>query len=202
MKTVKIAVLLSMAWLWGCASTHVVTDKNQSINFASYKTYAWLQPEQTGDSILQEYQLLNRHITSITDYELNRRGMVKDSLQPDLHFSYSARVEQKDKTVTKRSNLPAAPIITPRGTAYWGPWLTDPTWTAFMHRPHTEAYTEGTLILNVIDPSTEQVIWSGQVSEEVDNPKRLQRDITRSVEAILKKLPVSVAQNERNAANQ
>ncbi len=201
MKTVKLAVLLSILALWGCTTGRVVTDVDQSINFSQYRTYTWAESDIQADSLFKDSKLIDKHIRSITDYELSKRGMIKDSLQPDLQFQYTTQTEEKDITVNKRVNYPMTPIVTARGTLYLGPWITDPTWAAAMNRPHTEKATEGKLILDVTDTNTGQVVWTGAVSGELDNRTNLQKDITRSVEALLKKLPMPVAQ-EHNGKTQ
>lgn len=60
-----------------------------------------------------------------------------------------------------------------------------------MGRPHVKEYTEGTLILDIIDRSTDELVWRGSVSGNVEGISRLRKQIEKGVKAIMKKYPVT-----------
>jgi hypothetical protein len=53
-----------------------------------------------------------------------------------------------------------------------------------------EEYTQGTVIVDVIDPKTQELLWRGQgVATVSDDPAKYSQDLSQSVNAILKKFP-------------
>jgi len=69
----------------------------------------------------------------------------------------------------------------------WGPSYADVT-----------TYNEGTVIIDVVDPSTHQLLWRGRgVSQVSDNPDQYQRELTKAVTAILDKFPGRSANGDR-----
>jgi hypothetical protein len=55
-------------------------------------------------------------------------------------------------------------------------------------------YQEGTLILDFVDPKTDNLIWRGvgkKVVSETTTPEKSDREINDAVEKILKKFPPS-----------
>jgi len=65
------------------------------------------------------------------------------------------------------------------------------TWTGWP-RQYTEidTYEKGTVIIDLVDPSTRQLLWRGQgVAAVSDDPDEFMRDMAKVVDAVLKKLP-------------
>jgi hypothetical protein len=53
-----------------------------------------------------------------------------------------------------------------------------------------QEYTQGTVIVDVIDPTTQELIWRGQgVANVSSDPATYSKDLAQSVSAILKKFP-------------
>lgn len=57
-------------------------------------------------------------------------------------------------------------------------------------------YTEGTLIIDVIDAKTNEHVWRGLVKGNVTDVKALQKSIDKGVKAIIKKYPGMVDPSE------
>ena len=57
------------------------------------------------------------------------------------------------------------------------------------------SYTQGRVIVDVIDPKTQQLLWRGQgVANASDNPTTYTNELRRSVNAILAKFPQATSQ--------
>jgi hypothetical protein len=76
---------------------------------------------------------------------------------------------------------------------YWDygyPWW--PRWGP-LRRPGvamTTLYTEGTLIVDVVDPRSNELLWRGQSKSEVsDDQQEYLRQVSKSVKAILERFP-------------
>jgi hypothetical protein len=57
--------------------------------------------------------------------------------------------------------------------------------------PQHYTYTEGTLIIDILDTKTNEVVWRGTVAGKVDDVANLQKQIDKGIRAILKKYPVT-----------
>jgi uncharacterized protein YlxP (DUF503 family) len=53
-------------------------------------------------------------------------------------------------------------------------------------------YTEGTVIVDVIDPKTKDLLWRGQgVAAVSNNEQQYEQELQKTVEAIVDKFPAS-----------
>jgi hypothetical protein len=57
--------------------------------------------------------------------------------------------------------------------------------------PYSSTGTDGTLILDVVDTKTGDVIWQKAISGDVSNPNRLEKQINKGVKKLMKSFPVS-----------
>jgi len=56
--------------------------------------------------------------------------------------------------------------------------------------PPAVTYTEGTVIVDVINPSTKELLWRGQGVAAVDtDPNKFARELRKAVDAIIAKFP-------------
>ncbi|TMB15002.1 MAG: DUF4136 domain-containing protein, partial [Deltaproteobacteria bacterium] len=59
-------------------------------------------------------------------------------------------------------------------------------------QPTVTEYTQGTVIVDVIDPNTKELLWRGQgVAKVSDNEAQYEQDLWKTVTAILDKFPRS-----------
>jgi hypothetical protein len=69
---------------------------------------------------------------------------------------------------------------------WWGGW--GPVWGPY--DATVTPYTEGTVIIDVIDPSTKELLWRGRgVARVSDDEKQYEQDLWKAVTAILDKFP-------------
>ena len=58
--------------------------------------------------------------------------------------------------------------------------------------PTVTQYTEGTVIVDVFDPKTKDLLWRGQgVTAVSDNEQQYEQDLKKAVEAIVDKFPAA-----------
>ena len=59
--------------------------------------------------------------------------------------------------------------------------------------PMVTQYTEGTVIVDVIDPKTKDLLWRGQgVAAVSNNEQQYEQELQKTVEAIVDKFPASI----------
>lgn len=191
MKKLLILVIVLLAGAVGQrAQAQVSTDYDKSVNFSQYKTYAWCTPDiEVGRNPVYNSPLITSNIEATLSTELQKRGLTMNPEQPDLLVGFHTYTEKRTQTVAN----PPAPLYYPFGfRAGWryfpygyGNWPYQ--WnTGFQQRQ----YTEGTLVVDFVDAKSKQLVWRGLIEGAIDNPTRIEREITRGVQKIMKEYPI------------
>ncbi|UYZ62580.1 DUF4136 domain-containing protein [Hymenobacter weizhouensis] len=165
----------------GCASTARVgvnTDFDHSVNFRTYKTWAWYpqQPTDTEGGPAQGYQsFLDKRIRAAVERELAQKGLTFTDKNPDVYVAYSARVEDK-----QRAN-PGAFGGYPFWYGYGG-------WYGRGLPPVTD-YKAGTVIIDLVDARRKELAWRGQGQAQLDEQTISETEVHRIVNSILGNYP-------------
>lgn len=178
----KILILTGfIVFTWGCSSIKITADYDGSADFNAYKTYRYYGWAEESDKILND--LDKNRIEKAFASEFADRGMTMASGDADVVISLFIVVDQKTG-VTAYNNYYGM-----SGFGYgpgWG-WGMGYTTTNY----HEYDYTVGTLVCNVFDTQSKQLVWQGVAAGEIkENPKMRERNIPLVVQAIMKKYPV------------
>ena len=83
----------------GCSSWNVSQDYDKEADFATYKTFAWIEQPTTGMGSARAAQqmntLLDKRIKGAVETQLNAKGLVKATENPDLLLIYHTGVDDK-----------------------------------------------------------------------------------------------------------
>lgn len=188
------AVLLTVASQF--AQAQASSDYDRSVDFGQYKSYAFTRPDiRTGKNPIYSSPLLMQHIQGNLGRELTNRGLTQQAANPDLLVKVHTYTENKTRTVMHSPSY--APFFPYRwGFApyrfgylpYWGGY-----YGGWNQRLYQENYTQGTLLVDMIDAKTKQLVWRGAIQGVIDNPNRLERQVARGVRKIMKDYPVKAA---------
>ena len=180
-KKIYILFGLILFGLSGCA----VTDFDKSADFTRYKSFAWGKSEVDVKNPVYDSDLINDRIRATVEAEFAKRGIVRARNNPDFIVTYHTYTEEK-KSATgpypyRYGFYPFAyyPYTFGYGYPYW------------MMRPNVREYTEGTLILDIYDNRSNELVWRGSVSGNVDYVASLKKQIDKGIKAIMKKYPVT-----------
>lgn len=103
------------------------------------------------------------------------RGYALDPRNPDFNVAYYASARERLDVTMWDYGYPGR----------WGGWGPRPTYTTA--RP----FTEGTVIIDVIDSRNNELLWRGRgVSRVSDEPGEFQNDLREAVSAIIGKFPM------------
>ena len=189
MRSYAVIVLALLMSLSGCASL-VSTNLDRSANFSQYKTFGWLPAEVKVKNPVYDSKLIDRNIKYAVEQEFAKRGIARNQTQPDLLVKYHTFTEKKKQQYNNYNPYPfygygwgMMPYRWAWRMPYYGGWG-----GGFNNREYT--YTAGTLVLDVIDNRTNELIWRGSIEGDVDNVNRLQKQVDKAVQAIMKKYPV------------
>ena len=138
----KYFSLFLFLFLFSCSSVYVISDHDTSIDFKSYKTFAYLK---SGIDKAEISDLDKRRILKSIDLELESKGLNK-SKNPDLLITFSTNAKEKIYINTDYlySNWHYNPY-------FFGPMRSFPI-----------NQIEGTLYINLIDSKTKKLIWQGK----------------------------------------
>jgi Domain of unknown function (DUF4136) len=168
-------VAISSLAVTGCASTMTVSSHvRRDVDFARYRTYDWGPADAlpTGDPRLDRNPFFQDHVQGAVEKGLFARGF-EWSDTPDLLIHYHASINQR--------------INVDRVDHDHGYCYDDDCVAGVLD------YEAGTLVLDIVDARTHQVIWRGWAQDSVDgvldNPGRMARKITEGVTRILARLP-------------
>lgn len=176
--TRAVIVPLVALVLAGCSQITVTTDHDSAANFAALHTYAWRPgPQQGVGDPRFDSTLIDKRVRAAVDRVLASKGYraASPGRTADFLVGYHAVVRQKTNTQTinqmygyRVGGLPGGP----------GSRASD--------------YDEGTLLIDVIDPATMQLLWRGSGTGVVDpqaSPEKREQRINEAVEQILAAFP-------------
>ena len=186
---ISIASLICSV-LMACATGPVIrTDVDPNANFASYRTFSFVDPLAT--SRAGYTSLLSERLKRATQAQMEWRGYVLDATNPDLLINFHANLSQRSEYVPP----PPAPWGYGYGymgfpAGYYGYWGGYPMGMG----PSVIQYTEGTLIVDLIDARRKQVVWEGVSTSVVDDMQSAssEQGVQNVVSAIFAKYPYAV----------
>ncbi len=166
---IRIATLLATAGLLlntAAMAQDVTYDYNSSADFASPETYAWVPGTNLEDEINHS------RIVAAVDAQLAAKGLrkVETSVNADLLVAYHVGVN-KDLEVTG-SYAGYRP-------GRWG-------------SARVQEVMVGMLVVDIIDPKTETVIWRGVATKDLDTdakPEKREKNINKAAEKLFKNYP-------------
>jgi len=187
----KATNLLGFVLLWasveGCATFTLTTDYDPDATFGGLKTYQWMTPRRTplGDRQLHN-PLFDKRVVKAVDAVLKQRGFRRiDSGIPDFHVGYHTAVRERIDVWSMNSLYGYPPG--------WG-------WNhyyrpghAWSYSPRMITYDEGTLVLDIVDGASRQLIWRGsyqaKLSDRPQTPEENQQCVNAAVQEILSRFP-------------
>ena len=177
-------VLLSLALLLCGAAEGFAQDVrynfDKDTDFSKFKTYKWVTIKDSDH--LNE--LTEKQITAALDAELTTKGLTKtDADNADLYIGYQTAVGSE-----KQFN------------SYSSGWGTGPGWGRGWYGGYGSTTTTGStstiyvgqLDLDMYESAKKELVWRGTVSKTIDpkaKPDKQQKNITKSVQKLLKNYP-------------
>jgi len=154
----------------------VRTDFDPAANFSSYRTFAWMPLPQNTDYRLNN-DLVDGRIRSAIENQLQAKGYQLGPVEgADFKVGYHAALEGKMDVRTINS--------------YYGyGWE---QWSTISPQTYVDEYTEGTLVVDVVDAKSNELVWrgsgQGEVRERADPDERTRR-INNAIAKILAEFP-------------
>ena len=148
MKTIiALSIIAIVTLTTGCATVNIRSESDPTADFTKYKTFNFpLNIDNFAKNVIRANPFLHKEMLNILDETMTAKGYVKTDKKPDLFVVYHATTDQKTSVTTYSGGY--------YGWGYhsWGIGYTD---------VRVDQYTEGTLIIDLVDADEEELVWRG-----------------------------------------
>ncbi len=174
--TVLGAAMLTAA----CASVSVNTDyDSQAISsMDAYQSFSWLPHPQGGDARVNN-DLIATRVMNAVDETLAASGYTKVRRGADFLIGWHASLEGKADVTTMNNYYGYG----------WGRWRRG---VVVVQDTQVREYDEGTLIIDIVDAASNELVWRGSAQARVDegasSEQRSER-IRNAVQKLLEGFP-------------
>jgi len=138
-------------------------------DFSKYHTYKWVSIEGAS----HPNQIVDAQIKQSVDSQLASKGLTKtDSDKADLYVGYQIAVDKEKQWNGYGMG----------GGIRWGGMATATSSTINV----------GTLVLDLYDPATKQLVWTGNATKTIDpgsNQEKNQKNLDKAMQKLLKNYP-------------
>lgn len=138
-------------------------------DFSKYHTYKWVSIEGGG----HPNQIVDEQIKQSVDSQLISKGLTKtDSDKADLYVGYQIAVDKEKQWNGYGMG----------GGIRWGGMATATSSTISV----------GTLVLDLYDPATKQLVWTGNATKTIEpssNQEKNQKNLDKAMQKLLKNYP-------------
>ena len=186
MRLTSLGIAVAAALL-ACSGVRVKTDYDPASDFSALRTFRWIDPELREEPRPENVvptdpftrnTLLDRRVRDDIEAQLVSRGyrVAAEGDTPDFLIRYDvvSRQIERDYPVYAGGGYYGY------GRGYYG------TGVGY---GGSSTYDEGTLIVDVIDPATQQIVWRGYGTSQSRDAWMDADRLHRSVTEILKKFP-------------
>ncbi len=170
-------VLVLLASIAGCSSLSVNYDYDQNVEWGKFKTYGWMSaPQRPSDpnSPLQNTPLLEQRVHNSVDHEMQQRGITMAD-DPDILVVYHIGTQDKIQVTD------------------WGYRYSDYYWGYGGRQIDVYQFTEGSLVIDLVDAETQNLVWRGTGTGVVDqsqkSPEEMQDRANNVIQKIMESFP-------------
>lgn len=175
----RVCLLFSIAMLAACSTVYVDSDYDKETDFSRLKTFRWVEtpPVNVGDPRIDD-TVLQARVQVAVNRELEAKGLRRlESGEVDILVNYHVTVEEK---------MTGQHLNDKYGYSQGGGWTHGArqgwSWGLGAHDAGnipTTYYEEGSVIIDMVDPTTKRLIWRGSartvVELDADDATRRQR---------------------------
>ncbi|MBT8259185.1 MAG: DUF4136 domain-containing protein [Bacteroidia bacterium] len=177
MKTTRLFSILSIALIFGCASTSdIVSEFDDTAKFDTYTTFVLCQDDLFVENVSYpkyDNNTVRELVGEAVQTEMMKRGHKTNVMNPELQAGFQIVVQEKEATFTNCEHQDEY--------AYWDECTID-----------TIVYTEETLVLYVSDFEKRQIIWQASMDCDMNKPEsKLTAYINELVSELFNKYPKS-----------
>ncbi|MEG9326426.1 DUF4136 domain-containing protein [Salinimicrobium catena] len=190
-KTYSILFLMLSVVLMSCGPK-VNTNKKTAKDLDSFSSYAFLPNQDTIKTTAYDNRYVNEVVIDEINENMQDQDYRLDRNQPDLLVYYHLMMDEEVA-------VNATPVYTNysyyRPGYYVGPYYRNYAYNNYFTIPRIAGtaieqipYKEGTIVIDLIDRRTNEIIWRGRANDVV-TPNNLEEELRQYVNAIFEKFP-------------
>jgi hypothetical protein len=161
-----LGVLILCLLAVSSAAQKVTVEFDRAADFSKYKTFAIRDGRLNSRNPALNSELVKKRFDSDIERYLTAKGLTEVSQHPDLNVVYNFGSARKMKVETY-----------PAGWYGWG------------RRAIRVPYAEGTLVIDLRDPSTRSLVWRAISREEKEDPNKIEGKLDDMVKKSFDKYP-------------
>lgn len=162
----------------------VTTDYDKDADFSQYTTFTFLGWQKDSDQLMND--LDKERMRKAFANEFTSRNLKKGGEDADMAITLYLVLEEKTSTTAYTNYYGMGGRYGRYGRGAWG-WGNGYATTSY----NEYDYIKGTLVMDVYDNKTNQLIWQGVASGSVkENPKKRDKSIPKTVKKLMKKFPI------------
>lgn len=189
-----LCCLLVLGLSQACTTTTVSSDYAKGTDFGKYKSYAWLPDiDTTHQKPLWDNDIFRQNLHQAVNNQMVSMGYALDTVKPDMLLIVHASFHNQQQTYTTPMST-TYPYYYP-GYVYSGPWYPY-YYRGYYNYPYitgydvqTVNYTEGTIVVDMIDRDTKKLVWRGWSEGAVNDPQAFERKLPKRIHDIFMKFP-------------
>jgi hypothetical protein len=163
------AIVLLLLASHSALAQKINVEFDQSADFSKYKTFAIRKGTLNSRNAALNSELVKKQIDSDIEKSLTKKGLTEVSGQADLNVVYRLGA-------ARRTQVEAYPA----GWRGWG--------TQLVRVP----YAEGTLVIDLRDPTTRSLVWRAISREDKNDPSKIQGKLDAMVKKSFDKYPPKI----------
>jgi len=176
-----IGLVMLFVLVMGCRNLAIHTDFDPTVGFASLQSFAWLEPpEVEGADPFADNTLLRKRLRAAIEIALGARGYrpVEDPEEADFLATYSVIMEED---IRDNGSIGVGGYGGYRRYGFGGVYSS----------PSIRVYQESTLVIDLLDPQSKDLLWRGWGTGIVGTRDRMRSDerIREGVRRILDRFP-------------
>jgi hypothetical protein len=150
-------LLIALLLLSGCSSQPLfIVDKDPTFDFRALETYAWYDDvHKTQLADYRQYNSSDKRVRTYVDRELGQKGF-REIGGENADFIVNYHVSQKENMkIDSFAGYPSPGMHGGVGVGSYGSSVN----LGYSSGPAVKTYSEGTVVIDVIDSSSGQVVW-------------------------------------------
>ncbi|MBK7110482.1 MAG: DUF4136 domain-containing protein [Chitinophagales bacterium] len=187
MNILKVSlVVLFVSTLFSCSTVYVDSMKPKGVDYSGIKSFAWVNPVDADGAHRYDDKIYAPVILKTATNALLTKGMVLDTLNPQVVFVFDTQITQVKEYVQDGPDVYA-------GVGFGGPYYYG-GFSAPIYQSDVREVTsnEGMLVIEMWDPINSKLLWRGWASQTVSMSTDMDTDVERASKFIIDKLPISV----------
>jgi hypothetical protein len=186
-----LGMLLVLGTFLASCSGVAHIEKDETVNFSNYKTFAWIETSETKDQKDEKVSdLTEQNIKKYVNSELTKQGWKEVKNKPDILLSYDVLVEKN----LKEQNNPV--YSRPYTRWFFNPYSR--RWASIYYPSQFLGYDggsyevrEGTITISMIEAKTERTVWQGWATDQVRSKNLTSKEIQSTVKNIFRKFDIA-----------